>query len=135
MLIFLLYTLFFWIGTAGLVKVLHQSIQKGEWLDKLLGWQAMLDRLYGLGGWRKDLTKPLGECAFCFSHLVTFLCFWFYVLFAHTVLRFWISWPAEHLITKIFLNIGWYGLYGSVGTVLSTMVLMDFKKLKKDADK
>ena len=134
LLTFLVFTLFFLAGSAGVTKVLHQSIQQGEWLDELLGWQAMLDRLYARGGWRKKLVKPLGGCAFCFAHLVTFFVFWFFVLFCHQVLHFWVSWPAHSLLAKIILNIGFYGLYGGIGTVLSTEVLMGFKKLKKEAD-
>jgi hypothetical protein len=135
MLIFLLYTILFFCGTAALVKVLHQSIQEGEWLDTLFGWQRMLSRLFqSPKRWKRDLAKPLGDCAFCFSHAVTFICFWFYVLFAHTVLHFWISWPVHYLFAKVIINIGWYVLYGSIGTVLGTEVLMGFKKLKKQAD-
>lgn len=124
MLTFFAYTVLFIFGTACFVRVLHRSIQHGEWLDRLLGWQAMLDRLYSSKKqWKKDLAKPLGDCVFCFSHAVSFISFWFYLLFAKTVLHYWVTAPVENIALKVIINIGWYILFGSIGTIISTLWL------------
>lgn len=44
MIAFLLYTMLAILANACIIKILHVSIQPGEWLDKLLDWQTKLQR-------------------------------------------------------------------------------------------
>lgn len=128
MLSFLLYTLLFWVGTACAARVAYFSIQPGQWVDSIFGWQRMLDRLYAsTQPWRRALEKILGGCEMCFSHFVAFCSFWLYVIFAHQVLHFWITSPVSGWGWKIIVNIIWYLLYGSMGTILNLHTILYLK--------
>lgn len=114
MITFLLYTLLAWVANASLVKILHVSIQQGQWLDKLLNWQ---DRLYNWDIEGKDfLAKAGGLCELCFSHAITFISFWCYILFMSEVLGLWVTARIDSWLLALFINVLWYLIYISIGT-------------------
>lgn len=79
---FLVTTLLFIIGNATLAFILYMSIQKDQIFDLLFKWQNML-RKFDISGTRTGLIlyKILGGCLLCFSHLLSFVGFWLYLLF------------------------------------------------------
>ncbi len=117
MIIFLLYTIIALISNASLAKILFISIQRGQWLDKLLGWQNRLLR-WDLEGLR-SLAKIGGYCELCFSHVLSFIGFWAYVLFMNKVAGLWISAISPNMIVTITINLIWYLVYISLATNLS----------------
>ena len=117
MIIFLLFTIIAWLANACLVKILFISIQQGQWLDKLLNWQERLRR-WDLRG-KEFLVKAGGMCELCFSHAVTFISFWAYMLVANEVLTYWITTPVSCMLPKVIVNVIWYLVYVSIGTNLS----------------
>lgn len=121
MLTFLLYTIFALIANACLAKIIYISIQPGQWLDKLLNWQQRLKR-WDLQG-KTFLVKAGGYCELCFSHFITFISFWCYVLVSKVVLSFWLTAGVDNLILKIAVNIIWYLVYISLGTNLALIFI------------
>ncbi len=114
MITFLLYTLLAWVANASLVKILHVSIQQGQWLDKLLNWQ---DRLYNWDIEGKEfLAKAGGLCELCFSHAITFISFWCYTLFMSEALDLWVTARIDSWLLALFINVLWYLIYISIGT-------------------
>lgn len=126
MISFLLYTITALIANACLVKILFISIQQGQWLDSLLGWQKKLQKWDREG--KMFLVKAGGYCELCFSHAVTFICFWCYVLFMNSVIHYWLTDEVNNIIVKITINIIWYLTYISTGTNLSLYLLNKMKK-------
>lgn len=117
MITFLLYTIIAWIANASLIKILHISIQPGQWIDILLDYQKrLLD--WDLKG-KLFLSKVGGNCDVCFSHILTFFGFWLYVLFMNKVLNVWITDGLDSWIWMLFVNAMWYLVYVSVGSMLS----------------
>lgn len=121
MLTFLLYTIFALIANACLAKIIFISIQPGQWLDKLLHWQQRLQR-WDLQG-KTFLVKAGGYCELCFSHLITFISFWCYVMVSKVVLGFWLTAGVDNLVLKIAVNIIWYLVYISLGTNLALIFI------------
>lgn len=117
MLIFLLYTLLAWLANASLAKILHISIQPGQWIDTLFNWQKRLQQ-WDMEG-RVLLVKIGGYCEVCFSHFITFLCFWGYALFMNYAVGYWVTAISPNIIVSITLNAIWYLVYVSVGSTLS----------------
>lgn len=117
MLTFLLYTLLALLANACLAKLIYISIQPAQWLDKLLNWQQRLQR-WDLQG-RTFLVKAGGYCELCFSHFITFISFWCYVLVSKTVLHTWFTAAIDSLALKVVVNIIWYLVYISLGTNLA----------------
>ncbi len=105
MITFLLYTMVAWFANASFVKILHISIQPGQWLDSLLNYQKHLQQ-WDLKG-KLFLSKAGGYCETCFSHLITFFCFWVYVVFMNTVVDVWITDGVDGVLWK-----GWSILFG-----------------------
>lgn len=117
MITFLFYTVLAWIANASLVKILHVSIQPGQWLDNILNWQ---DRLYNWDIQGKQfLAKAGGLCELCFSHALTFVSFWCYAFFVREVAGVWISSSIDSWILSLFVNVLWYLVYVGIGTNLS----------------
>jgi hypothetical protein len=126
MIAFLLYTIVALIANACLAKILFISIQQGQWLDSLLGWQKKLQK-WDMEG-KMFLVKAGGYCELCFSHAVTFICFWCYVLFMNSVIHYWLTDEVNNWITTITINIIWYLFYISTGTNLSLYLLNKMKQ-------
>lgn len=114
---FLLYTILAWLANACLIKILHTSIQPGQWLDSLLHWQQRLQQ-WDMEG-KVFLAKAGGYCELCFSHLLTAAGFWVYVWFMNSVMGAWISDGLHHILPALLANILWYFVYVSIGTNLS----------------
>ncbi len=117
MITFLLYTTMALIANACLAKIGYISIQSGQWLDSLLHWQDKLQK-WDMAG-HQFLAKAGGLCELCFSHLITFISFWCYVLFMNQVVGYWITTPVEGWLPVIIFNVFWYLTYVGIGTNLS----------------
>lgn len=117
MITFLLYTIVAWLANACLIKILYISIQPGQWLDKLLHWQDRLHK-WDLEG-KEFLVKAGGLCELCFSHFVTFVSYWFYLLFMHWAIGYWITALVENSIAAFVINLIWYLAYVGIGTNLA----------------
>ncbi|VXB02700.1 hypothetical protein [Chryseobacterium sp. 8AT] len=79
---FIVTTLMFIIGNAALAFILYMSIQKDQIFDLLFKWQNMLRKFDVAGTTNKlILYKILGGCLLCFSHFLSFIGFWLYLLF------------------------------------------------------
>lgn len=117
MITFLLYTLLAWLANACIIKILHTSIQPGQWLDTLLHWQQRLQQ-WDMEG-KAFFVKAGGYCELCFSHLLTAAGFWIYLLFMNGVAGIWISDGLQYLLPAVLVNILWYLVYVSVGTNLA----------------
>lgn len=128
MLLFLLYSVLALVANAALAKILYISIQPGQWLDTLLNWQARLQQ-WDMQG-KSFLVKAGGYCELCFSHLITFVCYWCYVLFSVQVLHMWITTPVDNVVMAVVINIIWYLVYISLGTNLSLLFIV--RPLKKE---
>jgi|GEM_PF-1694841 hypothetical protein len=117
MITFLLYTILALLANACLARILFISIQQGQWLDTLLNWQTRLQQWDRQG---KDfLVKAGGYCELCFSHAITFICYWGYVLTMNAAIGEWITSSVNNAAASIVINIVWYLVYVSVGTNLS----------------
>lgn len=117
MLMFLLYTILALVANASLVKILHISIQPGQWIDMLFGYQKRLQQ-WDLNG-NILLSKIGGNCEVCFSHILTFIGYWLYMLFMNTVADVWITDTVDNWFWVVFGNVLWYLLYVSIGSMLS----------------
>lgn len=117
MLSFLLYTVVALLSNAGIAKILHISIQPGQWLDTILDWQKRLQR-WDMQG-KQFLAKSGGYCEICFSHWVSFAGFWVYSFFMNMVLHTWVTDMSPNIVVTITINIIWYVVYVSLGTNLS----------------
>ena len=117
MLMFLLYTILALVANASLVKILHISIQPGQWIDMLFGYQKRLQQ-WDLNG-NILLSKIGGNCEVCFSHILTFIGYWLYMLFMNIVADIWITDAVDNWFWVVFGNVLWYLLYVSVGSMLS----------------
>lgn len=114
---FLIYTIVAWLANACIAKILYISIQPGQWLDKLLNWQERLHK-WDLQGY-EFLVKNGGLCELCFSHIVSFIGFWVYLLFMQTVIGYWITAPVDNTIICMLVNVIWYLGYVAISTNLS----------------
>ncbi len=114
---FLLYTIIAWLANASLVKILHISIQPGQWIDALFDYQKRLLN-WDIKG-KLVLSKAGGNCEVCFSHILTFFGFWVYVLFMNKVLHVWITDGIDGWIWVLLVNMMWYLVYVSIGSMLS----------------
>jgi hypothetical protein len=136
MLIFLLWTIIFWMAGNCVLKIFYIAIQEGQMLDLLFGWQKMLANLYGSKQqWKNLLGKALGDCEMCTA-------FWFmpawyalYWLMSKIVLHQFITDRVEHLLSKVLVGVVWYLVFHSIGAIcglLSLTKLKDKFKTKKD---
>lgn len=117
MTIFLVFTTIAWLATACMAMLLYVSIQPGQWLDKLLNWQALLHK-WDLQG-KELLVKAGGMCELCFSHFISSLSYWLYLFFTSHTIHYWITVPVESAVAVVIVNITWYLAYVAVGTNLS----------------
>ena len=117
MITFLLYTVVAWLANACLVKILYMCIQPGQWLDKLLHWQDRLHK-WDLEG-KEFLVKAGGLCEICFSHFLTFISYWIYLLFMYLAIGYWITAPVGNSIAAFVINLIWYLAYVGIGTNLA----------------
>lgn len=108
MMTFLAYTIMAIIANACMAKILHVSIQPGQWLDNLLHWQQRL-REWDING-NVILAKALGYCELCFSHLVSVTGFMIYLSFM-LLNDLWVLGMYSSMI--------WYLLYVAVTTNVS----------------
>ena len=68
MIYFIIYTIIFILAHCAALYFFLIMIQEGQALDILLGWQKMLDKLYGSDKkWKYLLYKVLGGCTICTS--------------------------------------------------------------------
>lgn len=114
---FLAYTIVAWLANASLVKILHISIQPGQWIDTLFDYQKKLLN-WDLQG-KLFLSKAGGNCEMCFSHLLTFFGFWIYALFMNGVVGVWITDELDGWMWIVLANAMWYLVYVSIGSMLS----------------
>lgn len=119
---FLLYILFFWIGTAGVAKVLYFSIQPDQWLDRLVKWQDRLNRVGTKGGvWNEIKYKALGGCEFCFAHFIALISFILFVIIIYFGIGMWGCF--ENVIIQWIFNIVIYLFYVWTSTTLNSIVI------------
>lgn len=114
---FLLYTIIALLANASLVKVLHISIQPGEWIDSIFQYQQRLQK-WDMNG-NVFLSKVGGNCEVCFSHALTFIGYWLYLLFMNEIADVWITDVVHNWFWIVFGNVLWYLLYVSIGSMLS----------------
>lgn len=117
MLIFLLYTIIAWLANASLAKIIHISIQPGQWIDTLFNYQKRLQQ-WDMSG-NLFFSKAGGYCEVCFSHLLSFIGYWIYILFMNTIADVWIADFVQAWYWVVFGNIVWYLVYISIGSMLS----------------
>jgi len=117
MLTFILYTVVALVANASFVKILHISIQPGQWIDSLFNYQKRLQK-WDLTG-NIFLSKVGGNCEVCFSHAFTFVGYWMYLLFMNGVVDLWITDAVNNWFWVVFGNVLLYLLYVSVGSMLA----------------
>lgn len=118
---FLIYTILWMLGAGSFAKILHVSIQDGEWLG---GWKKVLRKI-DASKWGA-LSKPLGLCEICFAHMIAFLSFWCYVLFM-SGLGLWAI-HSDVMVMNIFLHLVWYIIYISITTQLGLYFIVKLFK-------
>lgn len=107
---YLLYTVFFIISYAGIIKMLHFSMQEGQWLDKLFDWQMMLLRLDEKG--YTALSKWLGGCDMCFCAFTSLFIIPLHVFFLHpfdlfgwwSIAIIWLVWGLQVITSLRLIN-------------------------------
>lgn len=112
MITFLLYTVFFIIGYACIIKMLHFSIQPGQWIDKYFDWQKRL-RVWDEQG-KETLSKWLGGCEMCTCAFTSFLILPVYVWFLKPmdffgwwcILIIWLVWGIQTMVSLRMINWG-----------------------------
>lgn len=114
---FLIITVIGWIATACLTKILFISIQDGQWLDNLLGWQRRLAEWDKAG--KTFYAKAGGYCELCFCHAISFLSFWSYAMVANMAFDTWITESVNGWVWKVLINAVWYLVYIAVATNMS----------------
>lgn len=117
----LLYTVFSLLATGCLAKVLFFSIQEGQWLDKLIGWQAKLKKWDFTGN--ELLAKAGGLCDFCFAHAIAFFGYWAYFILMKGGFDLWITTGIDNAWVYVPVNIIWYLGYVGIGTITSLYVI------------
>ncbi|WP_312208275.1 hypothetical protein [Empedobacter sp.] len=113
--------IFYLLGVASFSFILFMSIQKGQWLDLLFNWQDKL-RKWDVSGTKKGLflSKIFGFCELCFSHLVSFVAFWF--LLVGVSMQYDLHFP-------IFIYVIWYFIQVPLQTVFNLFFITKlFKK-------
>ena len=127
----LIFTLLFWFGIACFAKVLFLSIQRGQWLDTLFGWQKKL-REMDIRHKPIDvfLSKIGGNCELCFSHAIAFLGYWSYLTFM-LIKSHWITSHKDGVLSIIFLNVIWYLIFVCGGTVINLWFILKLFNKKK----
>lgn len=105
MTLFITYTILAWLAIASLTKVLHFSIQPGQWLDS---WQKVLHKI-DLSKY-SSLSKPLGYCEMCFAHLLAFIGFIVYTAFVSSLNAWVLNW---------WQSIIWYMVFVPISTILN----------------
>lgn len=126
MITFLLYTALALVANACLASILFISIQQGQWLDTLLNWQNRLQQWDRQG--KEFLVKAGGYCELCFSHTITFMCYWGYALTMNAAIGDWITNSVNNVVASVVINILWYLVYVSVGTNLSLYFISKLHK-------
>jgi hypothetical protein len=117
MITFLLYTALALLANGCLARIIFTSIQPGQWLDILLNWQNRLQQWDRQG--KAFLVKAGGYCELCFSHAITFLCYWGYAFTMQLAIGEWITSSVTNTGATVIINIVWYLVYVSIGTNLS----------------
>lgn len=132
LLTFLIYTLLFWFAGACMLKLFTFAIQPGQILDKIFNWQAMLKKMYESKYARMQLLgKVMGDCDICVTYWFMFFWFWCYFMFLH-LLNFWfITKYIDNIFASIIVNIIWYFLFQSIGTIGTVTQLFKFKRIAK----
>lgn len=97
--IFLIWTVFFVVAFASVIKILHVLIQPGQlfgfWQEKLRQWD-----IQGTA-WGNLKFKVLGGCPICFAHLLSLVFFVVFASFMHGVLDLWVPGWGNFLIDII----------------------------------
>jgi uncharacterized protein YqhQ len=103
MLIFILYTIFFIIGSIGVFKFLLYATSENGFLSH---WQKVLDWLWSRN---RNAAKLLGACGMCFAHFCSIVSFAIYVAMLWDI---WI-WNLWQSIIWYFLFVGftWMGMF------------------------
>lgn len=127
----LFYTFLFWFSGGCFAKILFLSIQRGQWLDKLLGWQNKL-RNWDISGTQRGVffSKIGGYCELCFSHAIAFLNFWAYLWFL-VIKSHFITYNVTGVISTIFLTILWYLIFVSSATIINLWFIVKLFNTKK----
>ncbi len=136
MLIFLLWTIIFWMAGNCVLKIFYVAIQEGQMLDMLFGWQKMLANLYGSNKqWKNLMGKALGDCEMCTA-------FWFmpgwyalYWLMSRLVLHQFITDRVDSVVAKVVVGIVWYLVFHSIGAVQGLVVIFKAKSKFKNKEK
>lgn len=129
MITFLIFTLAFVLANAAFATLIWVSIQPEQWIDRLFGWQKMLNKIGMKPGFGNEfLYKALGGCEFCFCHFITVICFVFYCLFMSNVIGWF---DVKSTWVQIVLNIVWYLLYNSMGTIFSFLFITKLLRHEK----
>lgn len=129
MITFLLYTTLALLANACLARIIFISIQPGQWLDTILNWQTRLQRWDRQG--KIFLVKAGGYCELCFSHAITFICYWGYAIVMQQAIGQWITTHVSNIGATIVINIIWYLAYISIGTNLSLHFITKLYKAKE----
>lgn len=108
---FTILTFFFMLGTASLSLILYISIQHDQWLDMIFNWQDRL-REWDLSGTKRGqfLAKIFGYCELCFSHFISFISFWVFLISMNIF---------YDITTSIFIYFVWYLIHVSFQTCLN----------------
>lgn len=101
-------------------KVMHLSIQPGQWIDKLFNWQDKLNQ-WGTkeGFWNEYRHKSWGGCEICFSRFMGFIGFWVYLILLLILnIGFTGSWWIQSIMYILF-----FISYTSVSTVINLFII------------
>lgn len=114
--IFLAWTVIFWIATACIAKVFFVATQEGQLLGK---WQQVL-RKWDISGTASGmlLSKIGGYCELCYSHAWGLIGFIVYATFTGGVIGIWPpSWGG--LFLDILLNVVWAVVFVHTSTIVT----------------
>lgn len=104
---FIIYTILFWLANACVLFILHVAIQPGQmfeaWGDKLIDWDRR-GKLF--------LSKAGGLCEMCYSFWFSLILSPVYVYFVHELWTF-----------GIVVSIIWFIIYHSIATVSTLWIL------------
>ena len=105
MILFITYTILAFLAIAAMAKLLHFSIQRGQWLG---GWQNVLRRI--AESKNPSWSKPLGYCEVCFAHMLAFIGFFVYLGFVS-----WVGvWPFSFWQSAV-----WYLVFVPISSMLN----------------
>lgn len=119
---FILLTIFYILANASFAKLIFVSIQQGQWLDLIFGWQKKLYNIGNKGGFLNNyIYKVFGGCSICFSRIFAF---WGYILYYLIIGQIWGYWlPEMYGWVSIGVNIVWFFAVASITNVLAVLFI------------